>query len=383
MIIIARKARPDLTLSEEWRKYDLVSRTIYLGIPQSMTVRMVKGIPVVMAYLFKDSKPVLRSFNMFRYGRQALSFSLFYQVIPFLGTKEPFDILHCQFGPLGLHGLRIKEIIGQNTKLVTSFRGFDASKSFHKKPNLYKNLFEAGDLFLPVSQSLKYRIMEQGCAERKIIVLPSGIDCQQFPFSIKTFPENEPVKVITVARLVEKKGIAYAIEAVHRVIQSGRVITYTIIGDGDLRGELEKMIKQRNLTGQIRLLGWKRHREVIQTLEESHILLAPSITAQDGDQEGIPNAIKEGMAMGMPVIGTRHSGIPELIDDGVSGFLVGERNVDELFQRLCDLIDHPEWWEKLGKAGRTKIEQEYSKGPLSKRLLNIYQNLCENEPGCL
>ncbi|HEY6104105.1 MAG TPA: glycosyltransferase, partial [bacterium] len=117
--------------------------------------------------------------------------------------------------------------------------------------------------------------------------------------------------------------------------------------------------------------------EIRRLLEGAHILLAPSVTAQDGDQEGIPNVVKEAMATGMPVVSTRHSGIPELVQDAVSGFLVAERDVDALAERLVFLIDHPETWPEMGRAGRRKVEADFDVEHMHDRLIALYAQVLD------
>ncbi len=325
-----------------------------------------------MRFIFKNPLPILRSLNIVRYKTKAASLSLLYQIIPFLGHK-PYDIIHCQFGVLGPEGVHIKQVLGGTIKVVTSFRGYDATKVLHRDPHLYDELFESGDLFLPVSRSLKDRVVAHGCPEEKIEVLPSGIDCEAFqPFPKKSKKDN-PVTVITIARLVEKKGIAYAVEAAARVLKSGRLLQYVIVGEGVLREELEQLIEKSGLQGHIQLVGRKNHEEVIRLLHKAHILIAPSITSQDGDQEGIPNVLKEAMVLGLPVISTLHGGIPELVEDGVSGFLVTERDVDAMTDRLAYLIDHPEVRDAMGHAGRAHVQKDYDSKSLNERLVKFYE----------
>ena len=116
------------------------------------------------------------------------------------------------------------------------------------------------------------------------------------------------------------------------------------------------------------MVGSKIHDEVIQVLAQSHILIAPSVTAADGDEERIPNTLKEAMAMGLPVISTVHADIPELVQDGVSEFLVPEHNVEALADRLMRLVDHPETWVAMGRAGRRRLEAEFAADRLNDEL---------------
>jgi len=325
-------------------------------------------------FLLTNPLPILKSLNIFQYKTKAASLSLLFQILPFIEEK-PYDIIHCQFGVLGPEGVHIKQVLGGAIKLVTSFRGYDATKILQREPRLYDELFETGDLFLPVSQSLKDRVVIHGCPQEKIAVLPSGIDCEKFPSPESRDSEDKPITLITVARLVEKKGIAYAIEAAARVLKAGRLIRYVIIGEGRLREGLEQSIDKFGLQGHVQLLGRKNHEEVVQYLRKAHILIAPSMTTKEGDQEGIPNVLKEAMVLGLPVISTYHGGIPELVEDGVSGFLVKEKDVESMAEKIMYLIDHPKVRESIGQVGRAHIQKNYDIQKLNDRLDDLYEQL--------
>jgi len=260
---------------------------------------------------------------------------------------------------------------------VTSFRGYDATKYLRENPQAYDHLFRKGDLFLPVSEALATRIIEAGCDRSRVHVHRSGIECARLTYQERKRKGAEPARAIMIGRLVEKKGISYGVRAIARVIASGRAVSCTIIGDGPLRNELEQLIHGLDLGAHVRMSGARSHDEALRLLAQSHILIAPSVTATDGDEEGIPNSVKEGMAMGLPVIATRHAGIPELVDDGVSGFLVPERDIGALVDGLVRLIDHPETWGAMGRAGRRKVESEFDMNKLNDELLALYNGLCE------
>ncbi len=289
----------------------------------------------------------------------------------------PYDVIHCQFGVLGLEGLQIKQILGGNIKLVTSFRGYDATKVLQREPRIYDELFEVGDLFLPVSHSLKDLVIAHGCPENKITVLPSGIDCEKFNLPVINNYEDDSLTVITVGRMVEKKGIAYAIKAFARVLEFGRRIRYVIIGEGRLWETLEQLIQKLGLQGHVQLLGRKNHQEVIQLLRKAHILIAPSITTKEGDQEGIPNVLKEAMVLGLPVVSTLHGGIPELVEDGVSGFLVKEKDVESMADKLMYLIERPEVRDNMGQVGQAYIRKIFDIQILNDQLVDLYEHVLE------
>ncbi len=376
--IFAGMERKDLNLNQELNRYNLLERTIYPQIPHNKFIRVIRALKLIAKFFPENPWSILRSLNFVKYGHKAISLTLLYEIIPFFKNTH-FDIIHCQFGDLGLQGLCLKQIMTEPPKLVTSFRGYDASLNKHDRSGVYDELFREGELFLPVSHSLKKWITDQGCEKDKIALLPSGINLEKLTFSERVITQNKPTKVITIARLVEKKGIAFAIEAIARVVASGRRVTYDIIGDGVLRDDLEHLIVERGMQRHIRLLGRRTHEEVLQILKDVSILIAPSITASNGDQEGIPNVLKEAMALGLPVISTLHSGIPELVEDEVSGYLVPERDVDALTDRLSYLIDHPELWINMGRAGRVRVETNYDVKALNDQLLMLYRQLCQGE----
>jgi colanic acid/amylovoran biosynthesis glycosyltransferase len=106
--------------------------------------------------------------------------------------------------------------------------------------------------------------------------------------------------------------------------------------------------------------------------DRAQIFILPCVQAQDHDQEGIPNVLKEAMATGLPVISTRHSGIPELIHDGIFGFLVPERDVDALAEKCEYLISHPRRCVEMGRAGRKFVEENFEISKLNRELGELY-----------
>lgn len=287
------------------------------------------------------------------------------------------DIVHCQFGSLGPRALLLKNIGSFSAKLITSFRGADTSRYVNDHPGIYDDLFIKGDLFLPVCQALKQRLINLGCDASKINVHHSGIDLAKFKYKKRNIDisRNEIISLLTVVRFVEKKGVTYAIDASSKLHSMSYNIKHIFVGDGELRSELERKIESMGIKDIIQMCGWKTHDEIYQLLSDTHILVAPSITANDGDQEGIPNAIKEAMAMGIPVVSTKHGGIPELVQDGISGFLVDERDSDALANHIMHLIDHPEIWSKMGLTGRKHIEENFDMEKLNNQLVNLYEKL--------
>jgi colanic acid/amylovoran biosynthesis glycosyltransferase len=280
--------------------------------------------------------------------------------------------VHAQFGTYGLYALKLIQVGAIEGALVTSFRGYDAGKGLRANPRMYAELFRKGQLFLPVSESLANKLVKAGCDRTKIHVHHSGIDCARFKYKEPRRPEGQPIRILTIGRLVEKKGVTYALKAVAKVIASGRSVFYDIVGDGPLRSELESLAEKNNISAFVKMNGWKSHQEVLTMMESSHLLLAPSITTDYGTEEGIPNVIKEAMAVGLPVVSTVHAGIPELVVNGESGYLVPERNVDLLAEKIMYLCDHPEIWPQMSRAARRKVENDFDIEKLNSDLIALY-----------
>jgi colanic acid/amylovoran biosynthesis glycosyltransferase len=374
--IFADGSVKNIKIHDKYGKYDLSKKTHYYGIPENKVLRVLKAIVLIFKHMPNNYDVVFRALNFFRYGKPSLSLSLLFMSIALL-EKGPFDIIHSQFGTLGLFAASLNQILPSKCKLVTSIRGYDVTVFLKEHPGIYRELFREGDLFLPVCEFLEERLIQEGCEEKKIVVHYSGIDCSKFEYVQRQRVCGEPIKVLTIARLIEKKGVAFAIEAVSRLLSRGEKIQYTVVGDGVLRENLQQLIEGMGIERQVKLLGWKTHEAVKMLLEESHVLVAPSLTAESGDQEGIPNAIKEAMASGLPVISTFHSGIPELVTDGVSGLLVPERDAASLADALAYLISHPEVCKEMGEAGRMQVEQKFDTNCLSKKLEELYFELMQ------
>lgn len=365
----SHKIHPDV------EKYDLLKRTYYHPeAAQSQAQRVKTGISIFLRHFFKDPILAFKAINLLKYGKAAASLRLLHAVVPFLGKRPSYDMIHCHFGLLGLKGMMLRDMGALSGKLATTFHGVDMSQNLQLLgEDLYTPLFKSGDCFLPISQYWKSRLIELGCDADKIFIHRMGIDSEKFVFRSRTKAAHEPAKLISVSRLAEKKGLEYGIRAVAALVQEGLQLEYLIIGDGELREPLTSLIDQLAVGHAVKLLGPKNHTEVLETLGSSHILLAPSITAKDGNQEGIPVALMEAMAMGMPVVSTFHSGIPELVEDGISGYLVAEKDTDALSEKLRALVQQPESWPAMGASGRKKVEDEYDIHKLNVRLCNLFK----------
>ncbi|MUL38118.1 glycosyltransferase [Gloeocapsopsis dulcis] len=367
------KVHPDV------ENYHLLERTYYAPErAESSLIRMFQACGLLLASGCKHPIGLLRALSLFKNKKQLKPIEWFHLMVPFLG-KQPYDIIHCQFGIYALKGMLLRDIGAIKGRLVTSFRGFDISWYVQEYgEDVYNELFKKGDFFLSNCEYFRQRVINFGCNAKKIVVLGSGINCERFFFKPR-FLDNGKIRITTTGRLVEKKGMAYSIRAVAKLAETYPNIEYKIIGDGVLKTDLQNLIEELNVSYIVKLLGWKNQQEIIEILDNSHIFVATSVTAKDGNQDAPVNTLKEAMAMGLPVIGTNHGGIPELVEDGISGFLVPERDVETLAEKIAYLCDRPEIWQQMGQAGRAYVEQHYDTNKLNDQLVQIYEQVLSNE----
>ncbi|CAN5815974.1 colanic acid biosynthesis glycosyltransferase WcaL [soil metagenome] len=308
-------------------------------------------------------------------ARRALEFS------PTPRRLGEYDVVHCHFGPMGTLGMAMRNMGVIEGRLVTTFHGYDMCRPFEEVgPDVYDRLFKEGDLFLPISEYWKERLIEHGCPEDRIVVHHMGVDCERFAFAPRGMDPAQPIRLLSVCRLVEKKGIEYALRAVARVLEgspgaSAPDLEYTVVGSGPLRPHLESVVDELGISDSVRFVGSRPSDAVAKLMASAHVFLAPSVTAADGNKEGIPVAIMEAMATGLPVLSSRHSGIPELVQHDVTGLLADERDVAGLAAGLARLVGDSGLYARLADAGRTRVEEEFNTRVLNDRLTGLFDGL--------
>jgi len=372
--IFATGARGDPMMHPDVHAYGLLNRLHYRGMPESRVARVLGAPVAAVRCAFRRPAALVKSLNLARYAGDARSLSLLYWS-SCLRAQEKFDIVHCHFGTVGREVAFLREIGAIGGKLVVSFHGVDMSACLEDGDKLYRHLFEKGDLFLPISDHWRQRLIGMGSDPPRTCVHRMGVDLRRFPFQRWTKAAGRAMEILTVGRLVEKKGIEYGLRAVAQAATRGMPLRYSIVGDGPLRDRLERLADDLGIGGQTTFLGWQDQERVIEMLRTSDILLAPSVTDKNGDQEGIPVTLMEAMASGVLVVSTRHSGIPELVSSGTTGFLAEERDVGGIAHALDTLICDPGLGERMSVAARAKVAAAFDIGVLNRQLEAHYRML--------
>jgi colanic acid/amylovoran/stewartan biosynthesis glycosyltransferase WcaL/AmsK/CpsK len=388
---------PDAPAHPEVAKYRLQERTTYMRMPPEtypyeMPLRPLWGqtwppgsaIPVsnlrrlwragAMFWRGFTRAPRLawRTLRTSEFGYQAESLSALYRLAGFASARRPYDILHAHYGPVG-NSYRFAPQLRRAPFLV-SFYGYDCWAVPRKEgPGVYTRLFQTAHRVLILAEVMGRQLQALGCPAAKLRKLPVGVRMGDFEFRERGLQDNEPVRLLTIARFVEKKGLEFALRAFAQVRQKHPELEYHLVGDGPLRPRIEKLLQEIQLQDAVVLHGFCESNRVRELMAKSHILVLSSVTAADGDQECTPVSLMDAQAAGLPVLSTRHSGIPEVVPDGQSGFLVPEADVPALAERLQFLVEHAEIWPALGRAGRRHIEQNYNCEILSQRTVELYR----------
>ncbi len=382
-------ARPTLESTNknhaDIERYKIQEKTIYLPfIPGDNLERRTKLFSCY-AYLASSTSPIelfrlLRRCNNEngRYIFDALSYSTIHQC-----KKEPYDIIHCHFAEQSRSALLLKLAHSPNAKIVTTFHGHDVNvaKTINRNSNIYQMMFSEGDLFTANTNFTADKASKLGCPKDKIRILPVGLNPSRYPFSRRQVESDGTIKIVTVGRLVEKKGIEYSLRAIALVLQNHPTLKlhYTIIGEGNQRAALETLASSLGLSEKVSFLGAMTQAEVRDVYDSSHIFLLSSVTASNGDMEGQALVLQEAQCMGLPIISTLHNGIPEGVIDGQSGFLVPEKDVNALSERLAYLALNPTLWCEMGQAGHDFVKNRYDIRKLNSQLVDLYKWLLSSK----
>ncbi len=371
--------RPDEAQHADIERYRLLDHIQYQTPTLDRLARLRSVATRILRWGWRDPGAVVNSLNRPRYLRPVRNLISLHELLPPANIQPTsYDVIHAHFGPNGLRAIAWRNFGALCGPIITSFHGYDVNKlpRIHG-PNLYKKLFSQGDLFTVGSEFLKGRIITLGASGDRIAKLPMGVDLSRFAFLERTKSIDGEFRLLTVARLVEVKGVEYALRAVASIKDKVTGIRYQIIGEGLLRYELEEMTKQLGLADKVEFLGVLPQDEVIRKLLAAHAFILPSVVTASGEEETQSVALAEAQASGLPVIATTTGGIRESVRDGKSALLVSPGNPEAVASSILWLADHPEAWGPMGRAGRAHVEASFDLEKLNDQLVDIYRSVSD------
>ncbi len=288
-------------------------------------------------------------------------------------------LIHAHFGPAGLEILPLAKQL--KIQLITTFRGFDASSLLKNKQYTSDllDLFEYSHI-ITVSKSLANKLIAVGANPSQTEVHYNGIPVEDFKYieriPVKNKTKNgHKIELLQISRFVEKKGHKFTLTAFKEFLSICPNSELTLAGDGPLKSSMMALTRDLGLQDKVRFIGEITQEEVISLMEKSDIFLQHSVTASNGDEEGLPTVLCEAMSSGMIVISTFHSGIPELIDNGVDGFLVYERDIKNYVNTLRAALNCD---DGMGKRASRKISDNFNLALQNLKLKDKYRKVITN-----
>jgi colanic acid/amylovoran biosynthesis glycosyltransferase len=291
--------------------------------------------------------------------------------------REECALLHVFFGNAAVH---LRPLLRRApVPVVVSFHGSDVAGSMVSPgyADAVREMFALADVVPCRSDQLAGAVERLGCPPEKLRLMRTVLP--EIPFLQRHPPANGAWKIVQAARLVAKKGLPTALRAFAEFARRFPLATFTIAGEGPMENELRRLVEELHLTGRVQFAGFLPQEALQQLFHESHIFLHPSETA-GGDVEGVPNALLEAMAGGLPVVATRHGGIPEVVTDGDSGLLSAERDAAGIAAALLRLADSPELFERLSARGAASVNDQFSAGRQIAAVEEIYADAIALSP---
>lgn len=329
---------------------------------------------------FEDVEPLVtpkrhllrRGYLKYFAGEPALIYRGEYDAIRRILIRRDPELIHVYFGNTGVHLLPL--LRRWDRAWVVSFHGMDVQRRPKEKGYDQKltQLLQLAPLVLVRSQSLASQLQELGCNPEKIRLNRTGIPLQNFHWVDRPVPADGQWQLVQACRLVEKKGLLTTLAAFRRFIADNPRARLVIAGEGPMKDALVRRVNELSLGNHVILTGFLSQDDLRRIYRESHIFIHPSELAADSNQEGVPNSMLEAMASGLPVVATRHGGIPEAVQEGMDGILVPERDEPALYEGLLKLTSQPELWRQMGKQASRSVAKNFEQGQQIARLEAAY-----------
>lgn len=360
--VSATPGRSQLRVCQVLLKAPAPSETFFLTTARSLPAHVSVFHGPVVAH--QDGSPVLSQSVVARGARKALRLASrrdwswegtasFSRAIERSGA----DVVLAEYGEAGL--MVLDACVRTKRPLVVRFHGYDASLHGLVESLLpaYRRMFAQSAAILAVSEAMRQRLLALGAPPDKVHHRPCGVEVTRFP---RGAPHRVGPVFVTVGRFVDKKAPHLTLLAFSRVALAIPEATLTMIGDGPLLGACRDLVRAMGLDSRVQLPGWLEPAAVAERLRAARALVQHSVQAESGDTEGTPVAVLEAGITGLPVIGTRHGGIPEVVEHERTGLLVDERDVEATSDAMIRLARDPALAARLGDAAAARVAERYS-----------------------
>ena len=278
------------------------------------------------------------------------------------------DAVLAEFGPTGV---AVMDACRQlDLPLFVHFHGFDISvrSVLEQYGAAYTAMFRRAAGLIVVSHAMRRKLIEMGAPPERVHYNPCGVDCESFDGAS---PSEAPPHVLAVGRFVEKKGPQLTLAAFAEVLRQYPEARLRMIGDGPLLVECQRLSRRLSIDHAVTLLGRRPHQAIAEEMRRARLFVQHSIEAASGDSEGTPVSILEAGASGLPVVSTRHGGIPDVVLDEETGMLVEEGDIEGMARRMLRLLRDPALAARLGGEARRRVRAHFSASLSIERLWAI------------
>ncbi|MEN9284409.1 MAG: hypothetical protein RLZZ179_1902 [Verrucomicrobiota bacterium] len=303
-----------------------------------------------------------------------------YDLPALLRAWQP-SLVHVYYGHKAVKYLEMVEAWGG--PWVVSFHGVDVVK-FTEDPEyvrVLREVFAKASLVLARSESLLSELKLLGCPEDKLRLNRTPVPVGKFPVMERSVPAGGAWRLVQACRLIGKKGLFTTLEALVTVVREFPAVRFVVCGTGPEQDRLRERAAALGLAEHVELKGWQSQDDLLEEYRRGHVFLHPSELTANSDQEGIPNAMLEAMATGLPVVATLHGGIPEAVTDGKDGLLVPEKSPGELAEAICALLRDPVRMASLGKAAAETVRTRFGEEASLASLESAYAEALAREAG--
>ena len=279
----------------------------------------------------------------------------------------------------GFEAVRVMEACAwSGVPMVVHFRGSDASARLDLLRERYCRLMSIAAAVIVKSRSMADTLLALGASVERVLISPSGANTDLFHGSA---PVVAPPVLLAVGRFVAKKGPLHTIRAFSQVCRElgdrEPKLALWMVGDGPLLNQAQALVLTLGLQERVRFFGIQSQAKVAELMREVRGFVQHSLVAPDGDSEGNPVAVMEAQLSGLPVVATRHAGIPDVVLEGESGFLVDEGDEAAMAQAMVRIVVQPELAAKLGECGRRRVQEEFTIGHHLNHITKLIEHVIE------
>jgi colanic acid/amylovoran biosynthesis glycosyltransferase len=287
------------------------------------------------------------------------------------------DVVLAEYGTAGV---RVLEACRRaDVPLVVHFHGADASKHdvLKRYGEAYRRMFDQAKAVIAVSRTMESQLISLGCPSDKVIYIPYGVDCERFTGAR---PGAAPPRFLAVGRMVEKKAPNLTLAAFARALSQRPDARLRMVGSGELFDMCRALATSMAIDHAVSLLGVQPHEIVREEMLQARAFVQHSMTAPGGDSEGTPVAILEASAAGLPIVATRHAGIPDVVVEGKTGFLVDEGDTGGMARHLVALADDPGLADEIGGNAARHVRRHFTLTHSIGRLARVLEAAAAHAP---